>query len=175
MGCSFNALIAAHFYMANSRNRYIEAMRELYARISSQRVLCIDSNPYLRNFVCWFVSDVGCEVSAAANAGEAIAMVQGNPNQYDVLILADWLPDMDGLELVRQLRAMSYFGRIAVTTAKELLPEPRNIYESLGVSSIIVTPIGYAELMRILEQAARSLEGSGRGEETFRKFLPTSA
>jgi Ni,Fe-hydrogenase III large subunit len=43
---------------------HVKAMRDLHARISSQRVFCIDNNPYFRDFVRWFLSDVGCEVAA---------------------------------------------------------------------------------------------------------------
>jgi CheY-like chemotaxis protein len=161
--------------MADPRSiRYIKAMRELYARISSQRVLCIDNNPYFREFVCWFVSDVGCEVSATSNAADAIALIRRNSSEYDLLILADWLPDMDGVELLRQLQAMDYSGRIVVTTAQELRPEQHRIYESLGASSIIVTPIGYAELMRILEQVASNVERRIPETETFRKSVDAS-
>lgn len=149
-------------------------MRELYARISSQRVLCIDNNPYFREFVCWFVSDVGCEVWGAPNAGEAMALIRRNPSQYDLLILADWLPDMDSVELLRQLQATAYSGRVVLTTARELRPEQRKMYESLGVSSVIVTPIGYAELMRILEQVASSVERRIPEKETFRKSFDAS-
>jgi CheY-like chemotaxis protein len=172
---SYNVHTAAHFCMADPRSiRHIKAMRELYARISSQRVLCIDNNPYFREFVCWFVSDVGCEVWAAPNAGEAIALIRRNPSQYDLLILADWLPDMDGVELLRQLQAAAYSSRVVVTTARELRAEQRKMYESLGVSSIIVTPIGYAELMRILEQVASSVERRIPEKETFRESFDAS-
>jgi CheY-like chemotaxis protein len=161
--------------MADPRSiRHIKAMRELYVRITSQRVLCIDNNPYFREFVCWFVSDVGCEVWAAPNAGEAMALIRRNPSQYDLLILADWLPDMDGVELLRQLQPTPYSSRVVVTTAQELRVEQRKVYESLGVSSIVVTPLGYAELMRILEQIASSVERRIPGKETFRKSFDAS-
>ncbi len=153
---------------------HIRAMRKLYARISSQRVLCVDSNRYFRDFVCWFVSDVGCEVSPASNGGDAIALIRRNPGQYDLLILADWLPDMDGVELLRQLQAADYRGRVVVTTVRELRSEQRQMYESLGASSIIVTPIGYGEMMRILEQIAGA-EGSGQDKEAFQKSSDASA
>lgn len=156
--------------MADPRRiRYIKAMRELYGRISSQRVLCIDNNPYFREFVCWFVSDVGCEVSATSNGADAITLIRRNPMEYDLLILADWLPDMDGVELLRQLQAMDYSGRVVVTTAQELRPEEYRMYESLGASSVIATPIGYAEVMQILEQIASSVERRIPEKETFRK------
>jgi CheY-like chemotaxis protein len=103
---SCNVHIAAHCCMADPRSiRHIEAMRELYARISSQRVLCIDNNPYFRDFVCWFLSDVGCEVRATAS--EALSVIRQKPSGYDLLIVADWLPDRDGVELLQTLRSDS--------------------------------------------------------------------
>jgi two-component system, chemotaxis family, chemotaxis protein CheY len=154
--------------MVDRRNiSYIKAMQELYARISSQRVLCIDDNPYFREFVCWFISDVGCEVSEAARAGDAIALIEPNPGSYDLLILADWLPDMDGVEVLRRLRSIPYAGRIAVTAPQQLPPDQKAIYNSLGVSAILTTPIGYSELMRILEPVVgeSSIAIQGRPEK----------
>lgn len=155
--------------MADPRSiRYIKAMRERCARISSQRVLCIDDNTYFRGFVRWFVSDFGCEVSAVCNAAEAIAQIQRNPNEFNLLILADWLPDMNGVDLVRRLRGMGYGGRIAVTAAKTVTPEQRSIYVSLGASSILMTPIGYAELMTLLQEVGDGVGGGARDKELSR-------
>ena len=134
-------------------------MRDLHARISSQRVFCIDSNPYFHEFVCWFFSDVGCEVAAAETASEALSLIRQKPRGYDVLIVADWLPDMDGVELLQTLRSIHYAGRIAIT-APQLSPEQRSTYESLGASPILITPVGYCELMRILEPVVATSSAS---------------
>ena len=100
--------------------------------------------------MCWFLSDVGCEVAAAATGGEALSLIRQKPSGYDLLVVADWLPDMDGVELLQTLRSIHYAGRIAIT-APQLSPEQRSTYESLGASSILITPVGYCELMRILK------------------------
>jgi CheY-like chemotaxis protein len=138
---------------------HVKAMRDLHARISSQRFFCIDNNPYFRDFVCWFLSDVGCEVAAAAPGGEALSLIRQKPSGYDLLVVADWQPDMDGVELLRTLRSIHYAGRVAVT-APQLSPEQRSTYESLGASSILITPVGYCELMRILEPVAATNSAS---------------
>lgn len=152
--CFCGARTAARFYMVDRKSRsYVEEVRALHARISSQRVLCVDNNPYLREFVRWFFSDVGCAVSAVANAAEAISLIADNPANYDLLIMADWLPDMQGLELLRQLRALGCSKRVVITTPHELSPERQQTYRTLGVSLIIVTPLGYHEVMRILQES----------------------
>jgi len=141
--------------------RHAKAMRDLYARMTSQTVLCIDSNPYFREFVRWFVSDVGCAVAVAATGGEALSVIRRKPSAYDILIVADWLPDMDGLQLLQTLRSIPCAGRIAIT-ASALSLDRRTIYESLGATSILTTPLGYSELMRILQPVAATNSGSQR-------------
>jgi DNA-binding response OmpR family regulator len=119
-----------------------------------QRVLCADNNPYFRHFVAWFLTDVGCEVATVATASEALSLIREGPDNYDLLIVADWLPDMDGLQLLQTLNSVGCAGRIVIT-APHLLVEQRTVYESLGASSVLITPIGYSELMRILEPSPR--------------------
>lgn len=142
---------------------HVKAMLDLHARIISRRVVCIDSNFYFREFVCWFLSDVGCEVKGVATAKEGLSLIREEPAGYDILIIADWLPDMDGVELLQRPRSMPYAGRIAMT-APQLSPEQRAIYESLGASSILITPLGYSELMRVLEAGV-----AGGGENGHRR------
>jgi hypothetical protein len=56
-----------------------KATRDLHARISSQRFFCVDNNPYFREFVRWFLSDVGCEVKGVATAMERLSMIWQEP------------------------------------------------------------------------------------------------
>jgi hypothetical protein len=72
--CSSNVHTVARFCMVDRQAiSHVKAMRDPHARISSQRVFCIDSNPYFRDFVCWFLSDVGCEVAGAVTEDQARA------------------------------------------------------------------------------------------------------
>jgi DNA-binding response OmpR family regulator len=139
--------------------RHAKAMRDLYARMTSQTVLCVDSNPYFCEFVRWFISDVGCEVAVAATGEEALSVIRRNPRAYDILIIADWLPDMDGAQLLQTLRCIPVAGRITITTSV-LSPDQRILYESLGAASVLTTPFGFSELMRVLEPIAASNSGS---------------
>src|SRR5260370_39998851 len=83
---SYNVHTVAHFCMVDRQmTSHVKAMLELHARIASQRVFCIDNNPYFREFVCWFLSDVGCEVKGVATAGEALSVIRQKPSGYDLL------------------------------------------------------------------------------------------
>jgi len=122
----------------------------LPTKTSSPRILCADHNPYFRYFVSRFLRDCGCEVADVATASEALSLVRERPDDYDLLIVADWLPDMDGVELFQMLRSIPCATRIVVT-ASELSDDRRGKYESLGASLVVITPVGYSELLRILK------------------------
>ncbi len=130
-------------------------------KATCRRVLCAETNPYFRRFVSWLLTNNGCEVSEAATASEALALIREGPTGYDLVIVADWLPDMDGIELLQTLHSIGYAGRIVVT-ARRLPPEEGASYKSLGASSILITPVGYSDILRILVPPNTALSGAHR-------------
>ena len=106
--------------------------------------------PSFRQFVSRFLTDNGCEVVDVATAGEALALVRERPDNYDLLIVADSLPDMDGVELIQTLRSIPCTGRLVVTASK-LLPYRQATYEALGASSFLITSMSYSDIPRILD------------------------
>jgi CheY-like chemotaxis protein len=126
----------------------VSARSSLLSKARCQRILCADNNPYFRHFVSRFLTDSGYEVAEAASASEVLSQVREKPD--DLLIVADWLPDMDGVELFQMLRSIPCAGRIVVT-ASELSPDRKATYESLGASSFLITPVGYSDILRILK------------------------
>ena len=115
-----------------------------------KRMLCADDNLCYLNFMSRFLSINRCEVAEAGTATEVLSLVRRRPGDYDLLIIADWLPDMDGVELIQTLRSIPYTGGIVVTAPK-LLPYRRAAYEALGVSAALITPVCHSDLLRILE------------------------
>jgi response regulator RpfG family c-di-GMP phosphodiesterase len=68
---------------------------------SSAKVLVVDDDPVARRSVCRALQSVGYEILQAASAGEARkALDRGD---IGVMVLDVVLPDMNGLELLRQL------------------------------------------------------------------------
>jgi two-component system, OmpR family, response regulator ResD len=133
-------------------------------KAGSQCILCADDNPYFRHFVSRFLTDYGCEVVDVATASEALSLVRERPDDYDLLIVADWLPDMDGVELFQALRSIPYAGRIVIT-APNLMPYRKATYEALGASSFLITPVGYSDVLRILEPPRTGSIGEHRADQ----------
>ena len=69
------------------------------------KVLVVDDQPDARLLVERVLTDSGAEVLAAATAEEAIAFVKAR--RPDVLLSDIGMPDLDGFELLRRVRALS--------------------------------------------------------------------
>lgn len=66
-------------------------------------VLVVDDDDLIREYIALVVIALGCRVATAADGREALTHLAGNP--VDVLI-TDWqMPHLDGIELVRKVRA----------------------------------------------------------------------
>jgi DNA-binding response OmpR family regulator len=84
----------------NSTNRYsIEKMDE------PKTLLVVDDEPMIRSIEAQFLSSEGYKVLQAASAAEALRLAGANASIH--LLLTDFsMPEVDGLELVRQFRTV---------------------------------------------------------------------
>lgn len=84
--------------------------------------LVVDDSRAIRMILARTLRELGYEVREAGNGREALDMM-GSPARID-LVMADWnMPVMDGLELLRQVRAnpeSSAIPVIMVTTEAEI-------------------------------------------------------
>ena len=69
----------------------------------SARILLIDDDPRLAEMVSEYLGQAGFRVTIAPNGGAGLERLAREP--FDALVLDLMLPDMDGLEVCRQVRA----------------------------------------------------------------------
>jgi two-component system, chemotaxis family, chemotaxis protein CheY len=85
------------------------------------RALVLDDSRAMRTILRAILSEVGFEVLEAATVRDAVTVLGQGP-EFD-LALVDWnLPDVEGIEFVRQVRAQRKFDRVKlmmVTTETE--------------------------------------------------------
>ncbi len=68
------------------------------------RVMLVDDEEMLRNFVGRALEMYGCEVESFATAVAALDAFVADPGAYDLLITDQVMPQMNGMELVRRIR-----------------------------------------------------------------------
>lgn len=92
----------------------------------------------------------GAEVVQASNGADAIAIVKDRP--IDAIIMDLSMPDMDGLEAARRLRAMGGQGQLVpiVALTANLSPEIRQQCRDAGMQAFLAKPIKLEHLIGTL-------------------------
>jgi two-component system, OmpR family, response regulator len=127
---------------------------------TGRRILVVDDEPSIVDAVATALRYEGYDVDEAANGRDAIAtVVKREPD----LIVLDWmLPDVDGLEVGRRLRAQGFKTAILFLTAKDAT---ENKVEALraGGDDYVTKPFSLAELVArvqaILRRSGSELPG----------------
>ncbi len=76
-----------------------DAMRSFYKDLGVKSILLVEDDPWTRDSLSLFFQIEGCRLRSAANADEAITALLGE--QFDLIICEYWLPDMDGLSVLK--------------------------------------------------------------------------
>jgi two-component system, cell cycle response regulator len=120
------------------------------------RVLVVDDDPSGRALLRRFLEPAGYEVLEAANADDAIAVMQ---HSLPRILLLDWImPGMDGLELCRSLRKQ-FGARLYVLILSARIDGSHTI-EALeaGANDFLVKPVARKLLLAKLQTAQHSVE-----------------
>jgi two-component system, OmpR family, KDP operon response regulator KdpE len=119
--------------------------------MTAQRILVVDDEPQIQRFLRPSLTAAGYEVVAAANGRDALkAAATASP---DAVVLDLGLPDMDGKDVIRELRAWSKVP-IIVLSARDREAEKIAALD-LGADDYVNKPFGIGELMARLRAALR--------------------
>ncbi|WP_454917676.1 response regulator [Xanthobacter sediminis] len=119
--------------------------------MSAVTVLVVDDEPAIHRFMTPALSANGYAPLRADTGGEAISMVLNR--RPEVVILDLGLPDMDGKEVIRALRAWSDVP-IIVLSARDREIEKIEALD-LGADDFVNKPFGMGEMMARLRAALR--------------------
>jgi CheY-like chemotaxis protein len=116
------------------------------------RVLLVEDNRVNQRLAERLLGKLQCRVDVAANGREALDMFQRLP--YDLVLMDCHMPEMDGFEATRRIRALSTPTRrvpIIALTASAMTGD-REICLAAGMDDYVSKPIGKADLERVLNR-----------------------
>ncbi len=127
-------------------------------------VLVIDDEPAIRRLLRTSLTAEGFEVLEAENAGKALALITTAKPEIAILDLG--LPDLDGLDVIRQVRANGLKMPIVVLSSRG---DERGKVQALelGADDYVTKPFGIAELVARLRTALRHRYQEQGGEPLF--------
>jgi CheY-like chemotaxis protein len=111
---------------------------------TGETILVVDDEPLVRDLLVQFLSLRGYRALGVKDGPEALSMVEQSPP--DLILLDLFMPGMEGVEVLRQLRQREYAGGVIIITGshdEERLDEAW----AVGPQEVIVKPIDLEQLL----------------------------
>jgi two-component system chemotaxis response regulator CheY len=118
------------------------------------RILAVDDSPSMREMVKIALSDAGFEVTQAEDGQQALDLAR--QSIFDLVLSDVNMPQMDGIELIRALRAESGYRHtpILMLTTEASLDRKREGKDA-GATGWIVKPFEPATLVATMKKVLR--------------------
>jgi two-component system KDP operon response regulator KdpE len=125
--------------------------------MSGERILIAEDDRQISNFICYALKNDGFSCAAAFNGKDALSKLVSAP--ADILLLDLGLPDMEGLDIIKQVREWSDMP-IIVVSARDRDMEKAKALDS-GADDYLTKPFSATELTARVRVAARHLRKLG--------------
>ena len=117
---------------------------------SGNTILLVEDIEVNREIIAAFLEDTKVNIEFAVNGVEAVEKFGANPNKYDVILMDIQMPEMDGFEATRRIRAMNTAKAktipIVAMTANALNEDVRRCKEA-GMNDHMAKPVDPEMLM----------------------------
>ncbi len=118
---------------------------------AKKRVLIVDDEPNVRLMLETALTSVGYDVEAAADGQSALETLTTRASAFDMVLLDLLMPRMDGMELLRQLRAVGNVIPVVILTAHGSIPEAVEAMK-LGAIDFLAKPVTPDALRRVVAE-----------------------
>ena len=116
------------------------------------RILVVEDEPKMADVIRRGLSKAGLAVDVAGDGGDAL--VRAGATAYDAIVLDAMLPDLDGLDVCRRLRADRVWSPVLMLTARAGVPDRVDGLDA-GADDYLAKPFAFDELLARLRALAR--------------------
>lgn len=125
--------------------------------MKAMRVLYVEDSESLRRSVGRALRHAGFAVDTAADGEEGLAAAE--LNEYDALVLDVMLPKLDGLGILRRLRAAGRTTHVLLLTARDTIPDRVEGLRA-GADDYLIKPFALEELLARVGALCRRAYGT---------------
>ena len=137
------------------------------------QILIVEDDPSIRRFLRRTLERDGHHVEEAEDGRRGLERI--GTGEFEVIITDMVMPDIDGLELLKSLRAMHWTGAVLAISGGVASWSPLPIAEALGATAVLAKPFTTSELSdavtALLEAGAvpGQVPHSSAGADPFRE------
>ena len=137
--------------LATGQARRDRAGDAVKADVAGLKVLMVEDNVFNQEVIRTILGDAGVMVDIASNGREAVETVSGNPDAYDAVLMDVQMPEMDGYEATRALRARPDLAGLPIIamTANAMKGDLEKCLEA-GMNAHLSKPVDTREMLETL-------------------------
>ncbi|MBS1503380.1 MAG: response regulator, partial [Bacteroidetes bacterium] len=119
-------------------------------------ILIAEDNPINQKLTVHILSKMGYRPDVACNGHDAIEMAA--KKRYDMILMDVQMPEMDGLEATRFIRAHMTEQPVIVAMTANAMPEDREICLKAGMNDYLSKPMKLADVIAVLQKWCKQLQ-----------------
>lgn len=117
----------------------------------TKKALTVDDSKTMREMVSFTLKSAGFEVMEAEDGAQAISVLGGN--SFDIIITDLNMPNMDGIELIRNLRSNPSYGSVPILMLTTEADNNKKMEgKEAGATGWIVKPFQPEKLVEIVNK-----------------------
>ncbi|HSF66380.1 MAG TPA: response regulator [Nitrospiraceae bacterium] len=122
----------------------------------SRVILVVDDSPTMRGMVSHALNEAGFETKEAENGKDALiklTTMEVGGTKPDVIVTDINMPEMDGIELVREIRKLSAFKHVPVLVlTTDNTDEKKEVGRAAGATGWLVKPFDSELILKVIRK-----------------------
>jgi signal transduction histidine kinase/ActR/RegA family two-component response regulator len=122
-----------------------------------KRILVVDDEDFIRNFVSEFLMDVGYECVEAINGKEALEIMNQDQLGFDLVITDFTMPEMTGIELIENIRK-NWPNQLIILSSGNIDIALERDYKHLKIDAVMVKPYEIDEALEVIHNLLQAYD-----------------
>jgi CheY-like chemotaxis protein len=120
--------------------------------LGGKRLLVVEDEPLVRRYLKEFLLTANADVTACANAVEALEAFRRSPGAFSLIISDQTMPGMSGVDMVRAIRALNSDVPVVIFSGYADVVSKQERTE-LQIADVLLKPVMAEELERVISRA----------------------